>query len=104
VAKPLEAQGLASALTDFSFQHFVTIRLVPVLYALGLVLGAVFASSYFLTALRLGVLVTLIGLVLVPLGFLLFALYLRVALELVIVLFRIEDGVARIAAPPTPGA
>jgi hypothetical protein len=39
----------------------------------------------------------------VPLGYLIFALYLRVALELVIVLFRIEEGVARMAPPPAPG-
>jgi hypothetical protein len=103
VAKPLEGQGLVSALTDFSFQRFVTVRLVPVLYTLGLILGAVLASSYLLTALRLGVLVTLVGLVMVPLGYLIFALYLRVALELVIVLFRIEEGVARMAPPPAPG-
>jgi hypothetical protein len=103
VAKPIESQGLVSALTDFTFERFVTARLVPVLYGLGLILGAVVAASYMLTALRLGVLVTLMSLVIVPLGFLLFALYLRVGLEIVIVLFRIEQNTARMAPPPMPG-
>jgi hypothetical protein len=103
VAKPIDGQGLLSALTDFTFERFVTARLVPVLYALGLVLGAVFAASQIMMAMRLGVLVALMGLVIVPLGFLLFALYLRVGLEIVIVLFRIEQNTARLAPPPMPG-
>jgi hypothetical protein len=104
VANPIEPAGLMSALTDFSFTRFVTVRLVPILYILGLILGAVVAASYLLTALRLGALVLLVSLVLVPLAYLLFALYLRVALELVIVLFRIEGDISRLAGarPETP--
>lgn len=91
--------GLLSALSDFSFTRFVTIRIVPVLYVLGLILGAIVAASYFLTAFRLGVLVTLMSLILVPCAYLVFALYLRVGLELVIILFRIESDISRLAGP-----
>ena len=97
MANPIEPTGLLSALTDFSFTRFVTVRVVPMLYVLGLILGAIVATSYLLTALRLGVLVTLVSLVLVPFAYLLFALYLRVGLELVIILFRIEGDIARLA-------
>lgn len=100
--KPLEGASLMSALTDFTFSRFATVKLVPVLYLLGLLIGGILAASYLLTALRLGVLVGLVGLVLVPLTYLVYALYLRVVLELVIVLFRIESGIARMAGPGSP--
>ncbi len=100
--KPLEGASLMSALTDFTFSRFATVRLVPILYLLGLLIGGIVSASYVLTAMRIGVLVGLVGLVLVPLTYLVFALYLRVVLELVIVLFRIEGGIARMAGPPSP--
>lgn len=102
--KPEVGTTLLSALTDFTFSRFATVRLVPILYILGLIAGAVMASAYLLTGLRLGAVVGLVSLVLIPLGFLVFALYLRVVLELVIVLFRIESGIARMAGRPTTEA
>ena len=99
---PLDGSSLMSALTDFSFSRFATVRLVPILYLLGLVAGGIMAAAYLLTALRLGLVVGVVGLVLVPLGYLVFALYLRVVLELVMVLFRIEGGIARMAGPASP--
>lgn len=103
MSKPADAASLMSALTDFSFSTFATVRLVPILYLMGLLAGGVMAAAYLLTALRLGVVVGLVGLVIVPLAYLVFALYLRVLLELVIVLFRIEGGIARMAGPSSPG-
>lgn len=100
--KPADAASLMSALTDVSFSTFATVRLVPILYLMGLLAGGVMAAAYLLTALRLGVVVGLVGLVIVPLAYLVFALYLRVLLELVIVLFRIEGGIARMAGPGAP--
>jgi hypothetical protein len=85
-----------SALTDFGFTRFVTIRIVPILYLLGLVLGAIVAASQVLAAFRMGAIVALVSLVLVPFAYLLFALYLRVGLELVIILFRIQGDIARL--------
>lgn len=90
MSTPLDRDGLVAALTDFRFERFVTARLIPLLYLLGLAIGAVIAAGYLLTAVQLGAVVALVSLVMVPLGFLVFALYLRVMLEIVMVLFRIE--------------
>ena len=100
MSTPMDRDGLIAALTDFQFQRFVTARLVPVLYVLGLAIGAVFAAGYLLTALRLGALVALVSLFMVPLAFLVFALYLRVLLEMVMVLFRIERNTRREGSEP----
>jgi uncharacterized protein DUF4282 len=86
------------ALFDFSFSSFITIKLVRVLFGLGLALGALIALFYLLVAFKIGVTAGLLALILVPLGYLLYAMYLRVVLEVLIVIFKISEGVTEIAA------
>ena len=90
--------GFLSALFDFSFSRFITTKLIRILYALGLAIGAVVGLFYLLFAFRLGFGSGVLGLILLPVGFLLWAMYLRVMLEVLIVIFRISEHVGEIAA------
>ncbi len=102
-------RGFFAALFDLSFKHFVTGRVVSFLYVISLifvVLNAVFSAGYislllgaFLSAVAgssalgwvVGVVVFLIS---APLLLLVSIVYVRVLLEIVVVLFRISDNTA----------
>lgn len=87
--------GLGSLL-DFGFQKFITLSVIKVLYmlgagviALGLILGMI---SAFLQNGAIGVLVLGVG----PLVALVALVFLRVWLELVVVIFRIGDHTGKL--------
>ena len=116
-------KGFFAALFDLSFRHFVTGRVVSFLYVVSLifaVLNALFSAGYisvllgaFLSAVAgssamgwiVGVILFLIS---APLFLLVSIVYVRVLLEIVVVLFRISDNTAETArllgetTPATP--
>lgn len=96
-------RGLVSSLFDLSFTHFVTPKIQKFLYALLLIAAGVAGIGVLLTSLgmasgffgKLGAL--LIGVPLAALCFLLLAMYFRVMMEILIVVFRGVDYLAQIA-------
>lgn len=99
-APPLaQAQEGLSALLDFSFTSFVTIKIIKFLYGLAILVAAVASLFLIVTAFSAsviaGILVLLIG---APLYFVLIVMVARVWLEILIVIFRIEQHTAQIAA------
>ena len=98
------AKGFFEALFDFSFTSFVTSKLVKLLYALAIVAAALGALVWIVAAFSaspvFGVLALLIG---APLFFVIGVIYSRVLLEIVIVIFRISEHVAEMAAQGRQG-
>ncbi len=92
-----------SSLFDFSFERMVTLRVARWVYAAGVVLLGFWALLLLLAALVQGGAPALFGVVTAPLGFLLGCALLRLALEAVVVVFRIHEAVAELARRP-PGA
>lgn len=90
--------GFFSALFDFSFSQFITTRLIPILYGLALVVGAVMALFYLVVGFRFGFGMGILAIIVVPICYVLYAMYLRVLLEVLIVVFRISEDVGEIAA------
>jgi len=120
VSSGVVRKGFVRSLFDLSFRHFVTGRVVAVLYVVSLVfvaLNALFSAGYvslllgaFLSAVAesqaigwiSGVLAFLIG---APLLLFVSVVYVRVLLEIVVVLFRIAENTAEMArANATPAA
>ncbi len=91
--------GFFGALFDFSFSNFITSKLIPVLYVLGIALCGLVSISVLLNGLSMGGVFALLSLLMVPAVFLLTVMYLRVMLEVMIVLFRIAEDVNTIAKP-----
>lgn len=85
------------ALFDFTFANLITGRIIRVLYALGLLLAALMALVIIGSGFTQGVMTGILFLILGPLVFLISALYLRVILEVLIVMFRIAENVQKIA-------
>ena len=93
-----EARGLFGSLFDFSFQSFVTPKIIKFLYALGLILGALGVLSFIVTSFMAHWGAGLAALVFSPLIYLLVVLYVRILMELLIVIFHIQENTAKIAA------
>lgn len=91
--------GFVGALFDFSFTSFITTKLIRLLYVLGMLAAAGFAVTIFTGGLAaggfIGMLTAFIG---APLVFLIGIIYIRVMLELIIVLFRMAEHTADVAA------
>jgi Domain of unknown function (DUF4282) len=85
-------KGFFGSLFDISFSSLITTKVIKVLYVISLIVIGLFALFFvigaFASSAALGV-VTLI--ILAPLGALLYAVYTRVILEFIIVVFRIAE-------------
>jgi hypothetical protein len=97
-------KGFFASLFDLSFSEFVTIRLIKVLYILGIagsVLGGLaFIVGGFANGAGIGILFLLLSPVLV----LFYILMVRIWLELIIVVFRIAENTSRMVKMPNQDA
>jgi hypothetical protein len=98
-------QGFLASLFDVSFKSLITTRVIKVIYVLSMILiglGAlVFVAAAFANSVGAG-LFTLI--VIAPLVSLLYLIYLRVVLEIVIAIFRIMETNVELVALQRGGA
>lgn len=91
--------GFVGALFDFSFTSFITTKLIRLLYVLGMLAAGGFAVTIFTGGLATGGFIgTLTAVIGAPLVFLFGIIYIRVMLELIIVLFRMAEHTAAVAA------
>ena len=114
----MEEKGFFASLFDVSFTSFVTVRLIKVIYVITLVLiglaALVFVVAAFADSVGAGVFVLVI---VAPLLSLLYVIYARVLLEIVMAIFRIAENTGQgvsllraqaagtsVAPPPVPPA
>lgn len=94
-----QQKGFIASLFDLSFKNFITSKLVTVLYVLSVVSAGLISLGMIRTAFGVGagtgIFMLLIG---GPLVFLISIIWARVILELIMVLFRISQDIAKIAA------
>jgi hypothetical protein len=89
-------KGFFASLFDMSFSEFVTIRIIKLLYTLGIVLagiaGLIFIVSGFANGIGTGILFLLLS----PFIVLIYILFARIWLELIIVVFRIAENTSQL--------
>lgn len=91
-------RGFFSKLFDFSFETFITPSIIKILFILILVVIALGALGMIIVGFTQGVLSGLATLIIaVPIGGFLYILFARVWLEIVVVLFRIEENTSIMA-------
>lgn len=98
----IEEKGLFGSLFDFSFNQFVTIRVIKFIFVLGLIGSAIFTLIFLGSGFQVGFGRGLLHLILSPVVFFLLALYSRVVCEMIIVMFRIAENTGRIGQNPNP--
>lgn len=92
-------RGFFGDLFDVNFEDFITVRIIKVIYILGMLLIGIGALVALITGFsRGGGAAIVFTFVLVPLGALLMLIFFRVYLELVVVIFRIGENSTEIAA------
>jgi hypothetical protein len=88
--------GGIDALFDLSFQRFITLSVIKVLYLLGLALIALMWLIVVIGGFGQGFMAGLVALVVGSLAALLYVIFYRVWLELIVVLFRIGENTSKL--------
>lgn len=92
-----DLSGLIPALKDVSFKQFITISLVKFIYILGLVMLGLGAIVTIFTGFSQGFGSGLLYIIGGAIGLVLGVLWLRVSLEMVVVVFRIANNTSVLA-------
>ncbi len=92
-----ESTGFISALLDFSFTQFISVKLVKVLYLVSIVLAAIFIVVAIIVAFSNGISYGIGALILAPVLFAIDVVIMRVIFEFVVVIFRIAQFSHQIA-------
>lgn len=91
-----ETRALIAMLFDFSFKRFLTPRLVRILYSLSLLAAILSALAWMASGFRDGIFQGLFTLVTGPIAFIIYVLTARVAMELVLAIFRIAENIEKL--------
>lgn len=88
-----EEKGFFSSLFDLSFDEFITMRIVRVLFILGIIGSGILALSFIISGFAgdnpaMGILFLLLS----PVVFFLYVIMVRVWLEIVLVIFKIAEN------------
>ncbi len=89
-----QIRAVLDLVLDLSFKRFVTPRLVRMLYVLSLLAAVFYAGSWMFSGFKSGTLSGLFTLITTPVAFLLYLIFARVTVELILAIFRIADRIA----------
>jgi hypothetical protein len=87
-----EKKGFWNCLFDMSCTEFITTRVIKILYMLGIAIAAIVGLMLIVTAFTKGFAVGLLHVIAAPIVFILLVILLRIYMELVLTLFRIEEN------------
>ena len=92
-----EKKGFLGALFDFSFSEFITVKLIKILYILGIIFSTIVAIIFIVSGFNISTGVGIIFLILSPIIFLLYVILIRIWLEIIIVVFKIAENTKQLA-------
>jgi len=88
-----------ASLFDFSFSSLITTKIIKLIYIISMITIGLLALLFTLVAFRASPVIGVVTLlVLAPLGALIYTIYIRVILEVVIALFRIMENTQQLVA------
>jgi uncharacterized membrane protein len=93
----MDDKGFFAKLFDLSFKDVLTPSVVKVLYVISIIGAVIYAISGIAMGFKAGIVGGIVGLILSPVIFLLVVLVARVYMEVIMVLFRIADGVKEVS-------
>ncbi|MGB2667131.1 MAG: DUF4282 domain-containing protein [Candidatus Acidiferrum sp.] len=89
-----EANGMWEGLMDFSFRKYATPKMLKFLYAIHLLAGLIAGVAWVVVAFQQAPVQGLLALIGALVGYILWILYCRVALEVLAAVFRIAEAAA----------
>jgi len=81
---------------DFSFQKFVTPKLVRIIYAISLVAALISGVTWMFSGFKDGITHGLFTLITGPVAFFVYVLFARVGMELILAVFSIAEGIKKL--------
>jgi hypothetical protein len=96
-------KGFVASLFDFSFSSLITTRIIKVVYIILTVVLSLIGIVIFAAGLARGGGGGILQAILSPVLWLLYMIWARISLEVLIIIFRIGEDVRRIAYGPGPG-
>ncbi|MEN3943668.1 DUF4282 domain-containing protein [Prosthecobacter sp. SYSU 5D2] len=90
-----EGRAIMDLVLDFSFQRFVTPRLIRILYALSLVAATLAALGWMASGFSVGLFYGLFTLLTGPIAFVIYVLTARVLMELILAIFQIAENIRK---------
>lgn len=94
----MEPKGFFSSLFDFSFSEFIVLKIISLLFIIGLAISAIITIMILASAFATSTIAGIITLILSPIIFLIQVIIVRIYLELIIVVFKIAENTKDIAA------
>jgi len=91
-----QPENFLRTLFDFSFSEFITIKIIKILYGIGIFFAAIAALAFMISGFSASFGRGLLFLIISPVLFLIYTIFARVGLELFLVLFKISDNVGEI--------
>ncbi len=85
-------KGFFGSLFDLTFEAFVTIRIIKVLYIIAILASGLFAIGVLVSLIQQGGFLVVVAFIAAPIAFFGAVLLSRIYLEIVIVLFRIAEN------------
>ena len=95
-------KGLLASLFDFEFSEFLLSRLVKLFYGLAVIGSLLFALVTLYQSIQAGGIAAVIAIVLIPVLFLAWVAWLRINLEVLVIIHRIAEMVGQILAAVQP--
>lgn len=101
-----KGDGGIAALLDFGFKRFITLSVIKVLYLLGIAVICLALVIALISSFTVGAMAVIGVLIVGPIVALLYLIFFRIWLELIVVVFRIGENTSKLVemrgGPPAP--
>jgi len=84
-------KGFFTSLFDFSMKEIITPKIIRILFVISVLTAGLIGLIMLITSFAGGVGVSILGLILIPIGFIISVIFIRVYLELIVVIFNIYN-------------
>ena len=88
-----------SSLFDFSFTDLITPKIISFLYIIGVIFAVIGAFGLIVVGFTQGIGAGILALLFSPIYFGLMVIFIRVYMEIIIILFKINEGIRRLGGP-----
>jgi MFS family permease len=92
----METNSFLKKLFDLEMKESITLGIIKTLYTIGIAIAGIVGVAFVVTAFRQNFAMGLVYVIAAPIAFLLLVVVLRVVLELLMTLFKIEENTRKI--------
>jgi hypothetical protein len=93
----MDNKSILEDLLDFDFKNLITVRVIKVLYIISIIIAVLLALCIVIDGFTDSFFWGLIKLIIAVISFFVVVIYSRILLELVVVIFKISDDIAKLA-------